>query len=273
MSPTSLGKLKLKNPLMLASGTFGLGDKYPEHYGAAGALVAKTVTEKPRHGNPPPRLVETASGIINFVGLENQGIDRYVELVRDLKPATVFIASVFAEKPAELLRVMEKLEPLRAISGYELNLSCPNIKHRSVLPAVDGAWVKRMVKAARAATRRWLCCKLPPYSSIEMAEPVEQAGADAMCVCNTYPAIAFNPRGQRIQGGLSGPAIRPLTMYNVHHVASRVRIPVIASGGVRSGRDVADYLAVGAKAVQIGSINFVHPDAVKRILKEWQALS
>lgn len=266
----ALGKLRLENPLMIASGTYGIGDKHPEHYGVAGAFVAKTVTLSPRHGNPPPRLVETASGIVNYVGLENPGVERYAEIVGSLKCPTIFIASVYAVTPAELLQLLERLEPLRIIAGYELNLSCPNVKHRSVLPSIDRSWVKSMVRAARRATRHWLSCKLPPYSSIDGAAVCEAEGADAMCVSNTYPAVAFTPRGERVHGGLAGPAIKPLMLYNVYHVAQRVRIPVIASGGVTCGRDVAECLAVGARAVQLGSINFIHPDAPRRILREWR---
>lgn len=262
----------LKNPLVYASGTFGLGDKLPDIYQHAGAFVSKTVTPEPRAGNPPPRIVETPSGIVNYVGLQNPGIDGYVEMLRGLSFPTVFLSSVYAVNIDDVTMMLEKLESVPGIEGYELNLSCPNVKTRSVLPSVDPKMVEDIVATAREATDKWICAKLPPYSCIEVASIAEDQGADAVCVSNTYPSIAFNPAGTKIMGGLSGPCIKPMTLYNVHQVSQRVSIPVVASGGVCNGRDVKEFLSVGATAVQLGSINFIEPQAVLRILEEWRQL-
>src|SRR3989338_6393230 len=267
-----LGKLVLKNPLISASGTFGLGDKHQSLYRHAGAFICKTITARPRPGHPPPRLVETPSGTVNFVGLENPGVDRFLESVRGVRFPTAFIASVYAERPAEMTALLEKMESSRKISGYELNLSCPNVRQRRVMPSVDLRFVRDMVRAARRSSRKWMCAKLPPYSCVEAAVVCEEHGADAVTVCNTYPAIAFTPGGLRLQGGLAGPAVKPMSLYNVFYTSDRVRIPVIASGGVRSGRDVQEFLSLGAKAVQVGSIQYVYPDAIRRILHEWRSL-
>lgn len=268
MDPVDLGGLTLKNPLVMASGTFGLGDKLPEIYGRAGAFVCKTVTPKARAGNPPQRLVETPSGIVNFVGLQNPGIDELVDRLAALDFPTVFIASVHAVEVEDVAMMIGKLESVPAIAGYEVNLSCPNVAHKSVLPSLDLDQVAALVQAARQATSKWICAKLPPYSCIDAAPICEEAGAQALCISNTFPAIAYNPRGDRITGGLSGPAIKPMVLYNVFHCARKVTIPIIASGGVQRARDVKEYLDVGARAVQVGSVSFVFPDAVIRILEE-----
>lgn len=268
-----LGRLSLRNPLMMASGTFGLGDRLPEIYRIAGAFVSKTVTPAPRAGNPPPRIVEVAAGLVNYVGLQNPGIDAFIAMIAELDIPTSLVVSVHATNVDDVELMLGKLEALEGVAGYELNLSCPNVKTQQLLPAIDDELVDTIVSRARAATERWLCAKLPPYSCIAAGPIAERAGADALCLCNTYPAMAFTPSGKRMSGGFAGPAIKPMTLYNVFHTAQRVDIPVIASGGIRTGKDVAEYLAVGAKAVQIGSASFVEPDAVRRILEEWEALS
>jgi dihydroorotate dehydrogenase (NAD+) catalytic subunit len=264
--------LTVKNPLFMASGTFGLGDKLPDYYKVAGAFVAKTVTSELRAGNPPPRLVETPSGIINFVGLQNPGIDGYMKLISSLTFPTTFISSVHATSEDDVRLMIERIETIGDVAGYELNLSCPNVAHDSVLPSVDPKMVERIVKAARSMTDKWICAKLPPYTCIEVAPICEDHGADAVCVSNTFPAVAFNPQGKKIQGGLSGPAVKPMALYNVYQTAKKVKIPIIASGGARTGKCVQEFLDLGAKAVQIGSVNFVEPGAVSRILNEWEEL-
>jgi dihydroorotate dehydrogenase (NAD+) catalytic subunit len=267
-----LGGLILDNPVMMASGTFGLGDRWPEHYAAAGAFVSKTVTRAPRVGNPPCRIVETPSGLVNSVGLQNPGIEAYVELVASLRPPTVFVSSVYAADPDDLCEMIERLEALDVVAGYELNFSCPNVKQRRVMPSLDEQLVDSLMRAARGCSDRWMCAKLPPYTCIDLGPLCEAGGANALCVSNTYPGIAFDPHGARLQGGLCGPAVKPMTAYNVHHTAARVEIPIIASGGVTTGSDVRDLLSVGARAVQLGSVNFVDPGAAARVLREWRAL-
>lgn len=265
-----LNGLKIKNPFIAASGTFGLGDRFPEYYGEAGAFVSKTVTLKSRSGNPPPRIVETPSGIVNSVGLENPGIDRFLDILKSLEFPTCFIASVNAVEGKEVRTLIEKLESEPRLSGYELNLSCPNIARKEVLPAVDLRRVGRIVAAVRTITKRWVCAKLPPYSCITAGPVCEENGCNALCVSNTYPSIAYTPNGKRVRGGLSGPAIKPMVLYNVSMTASRTNIPVIASGGVMTGRDAWEMMNEGATAVQIGTAQFVYPDAIVRIMKEWK---
>jgi dihydroorotate dehydrogenase (NAD+) catalytic subunit len=264
--------LTVKNPIFMASGTFGLGDKLPDYYKVAGAFVAKTVTPQARPGNPPPRLVETPSGIINYVGLQNPGIDGYIDLISSIEFPTSFISSVHAVNCDDVIMMIKRIEEIDRVAGYELNLSCPNVAHNSVLPSVDPSLVENIVKTARALTDKWICAKLPPYTCIEVASICQDHGADAVCVSNTFPAIAFTPHGHQLQGGLSGPAVKPMALYNVYQTAKKVTIPIIASGGARTGKCVQEFLSVGAKAVQIGSVNFVEPGAVSRILKEWKEL-
>jgi len=272
MTGIDLNGLRIDNPLIVASGTFGHGDKHPELAAHAGAFVSKTVTLEPRRGNPPSRIVETPSGIVNYVGLQNPGIAAFATKLEGMSFPTTFIVSVNAVELESMVAMLDRLEGVSGIAGYELNLSCPNIKTRSVLPFVDIEVVAGLIRAARERTERWLCAKLPPYAGIQAGPVCEEAGANALCVSNTYPSVAYSPRGERIQGGLSGPAIKPMVLYNVHHTAKRVSIPVISSGGVCCGRDVEEMLQEGAKAVQIGSIQFIYPDAVERILGEWRGL-
>ncbi|MEW5692883.1 MAG: HisA/HisF-related TIM barrel protein [Candidatus Hydrogenedentota bacterium] len=262
----NLGKLKLKNPLVIASGTFGLGDEYKEYYSLAGMFVSKTITLKPRKGNPAPRIIETASGIVNSVGLENPGVVKFLEIIAKTEFPTIFLVSLYAEDCKEMRTLINYLKNSKKISGYELNISCPNIKHKNILPFVNKNYIKKILKTLRENTDSFISVKLPPYLCLEYVSICEDYGADAVSITNTYPAmVSINEK--IIRGGLSGPCIKPLGLYNVYNVVLKTRLPVIASGGVTKAEDVIEYLRAGAKAVQIGSINFIYPDAVKRILK------
>ena len=269
----TLAGLRFRNPVLSASGTYGHGleMRHMSDPARLGGLVSKSVSLRPRAGNPAPRIRETEAGFLNSIGLENRGVEHYLEHVlpevagADTNVVTNIVGEDSAEEYAELARILDE-QP--AVAALEVNLSCPNVAHKSVLPSLDHERVAALVSAARAATSKWICAKLPPYSCIDAAPICEEAGAQALCISNTFPAIAYTPGGDRITGGLSGPAIKPMVLYNVFHCARRVSIPIVASGGVQRARDVREFLDVGARAVQVGSVSFVFPDAVIRILDE-----
>jgi len=262
-----LNGLTLDNPLIMASGTFGLGDKHRDIYSHAGAFISKTTTYEPREGNPPVRIVETPSGIVNRVGLENPGFQEFYQFLQQIEFPTTFIVSVDARDPERLEQMIAHIDRDDRIAGFEINLSCPNIEQNQVMPSFDEAILRDLLRSARSTTDRWICAKVPPYSSIEMGPICEEYEMDALCVSNTYPSVAFGPEDEPIQGGLSGPAVKPMTQYNVVHTEKRVSIPVIASGGINTVDDVFEYFRLGAEAVQLGSVNFVRPNAVKQFKK------
>lgn len=270
-----IGGLSLKNPVMAASGTFG------EEYGELadvkklGAIVAKTITLKARMGNPPPRVCETSSGMLNSIGLENRGADDFI--AKKLPALRLFgvpvIASIAGEDEGELAELAGRLKMADAL---EVNLSCPNVKHgsRVGLIAQDAHAVHSIIKAVRKATRLTVIAKLTPNVTdiAEIARAAESAGADAVLVANTFFGMAVDvdsgrPRLGNICGGLSGPAIKPIALKMVWDTARRVRIPVIGCGGIMDYKDALEFILCGASAIQVGTANFVAPDAAADIVK------
>jgi len=274
-----LGFLKLKNPVLTAGGTFGYGLEFAPYLNLEklGGFIVKGLYYGPRGGNPPPRLVETPSGLINAIGLQGIGVEAFVAKVlpklRDLD--TAVIVNVCGEIEEEYIRVVEFLNGHAGIAAFELNISCPNVRHGGACPALDPGTTFRLVKAVKQASRLPIITKLSPNvtSVAEIAAAAEEAGTDAVSLVNTFLAMAIDvetcrPKLANVFGGLSGPAIKPIALRMVYQVASRVKVPVIGVGGISSGADALEFLLAGARAVEVGTANFVDPDASIRIIRE-----
>ena len=275
---TSVGSLRLRNPIIPACGTFGYGIEFAHlvNLNALGALVVKGLSREPIEGAPAPRVVETASGMLNAVGLQNIGVRAFVaeKLPVLRKFDTPVIANVFGYTLEDYVEVIRILEDADGLAGYELNISCPNVKKGGMQFGCDPCVVSDVVGAARqAAAKRPLWVKLSPLvTDIGLiARSAAEAGADALTVANTYPAMAIDFRTGKsrlgnLTGGLSGPAIKPITLRLVWEVRKAVNIPVIGLGGVERVDDVLDYLSVGASAVQVGTANFADPTITQRLV-------
>jgi dihydroorotate dehydrogenase (NAD+) catalytic subunit len=273
-----IGALRLRNPILAASGTFGYGLEFAHlvDLNRLGGFVTKGLSREPIEGAPAPRLCETPSGMLNAVGLQNVGVRAFVaEKLPVLRSFdTAVIANVFGYALEDYVEVIRVLEDAEGVAAYELNISCPNVKKGGMQFGGDPGMVAEVVGAARkAAARRPLWVKLSPLvTDIGLiARAAEGAGADALTVANTYPAMAvdFRTRKSRLgslTGGLSGPAIKPITLRLVWEVRKAVRIPIIGLGGIETVEDVLEYLAVGASAVQVGTASFADPRASERLV-------
>ena len=264
-----IGRLKLVNPVMAASGTFGCGEEYGKFFdiNKLGAIVTKTITLKARAGNPPPRIVETASGMLNSIGLENKGVNDFLKekapFLKKLK--TKVVVSIAGETERELKELAERVSASGAADAIELNLSCPNIKGRGII-AQDARAVAALTKAAKRAAKLPLMAKLSPNVTDirEIAKAAEGAGADAVCLVNTFPAMAVDINQRRpilgnTTGGLSGPAIKPIALKMVWDAHSAVKIPIVGIGGIMTAEDAIEFILCGATAIQVGTANFVNP--------------
>jgi len=273
-----VGTVRFANPIIAASGTFGYGLEFAHlvDLNRLGGTVTKGLSLHPIEGAPAPRLCETPSGMLNAVGLENVGVDAFVKEKLPLlrKYNTHLIANVFGYCLEEYVQVIERLEDAEGLSAYELNISCPNVKKGGMQFGSDPALVEEVVREAKkAAAKRPLWVKLMPLvTDIGLiGKAAELAGADALTVANTFPAMAIESRFQRsrlgnLTGGLSGPAIKPITLRLVWKVSRAVRIPVLGLGGVENVADVLDYVSVGATAVQVGTASFSDPKASEEIV-------
>lgn len=276
-----LGFIRLKNPVIAASGTFGYGLEYEPFIdlNQLGGFVVKGLYFSPREGNPPPRLIETASGLLNAIGLQGMGVKRFSEeiLPRLRKYQTALIVNVCGEDEEEYAAVVEYLEKQEGIAAYELNISCPNVKKGGTCPALDPEATQAIVKMVKRISSRPLVTKLSPNAAdiVSVALSAQEAGSDALSLVNTFLALAVDvetgkPELANIFGGLSGPAIKPLALRMVFQVCGRVKIPVIGMGGIQSGRDALEYLLVGARAVEVGTANLTDPEATVRIIREME---
>ncbi len=276
---TDLGFLKLRNPVLTASGTFGYGLEFEPYLDLSrlGGIVVKGLYYGPREGNPPPRLVETASGLINAIGLQGVGVEAFAAKVLPQlhRIDTAVIVNVCGADDDEYAAVVEFLDRHEGIAAYELNISCPNVKKDGACPALRPQTTYDLVKRIKAASRRPVITKLSPNvtSIVEIAQAAEEAGTDALALINTLLAMAVDletrrPKLANVYGGLSGPAIKPVALRMVHQVASRVRVPVIGLGGIMSGADALEFLVAGAAAVEVGTASFVDPDAAARVVDE-----
>jgi dihydroorotate dehydrogenase (NAD+) catalytic subunit len=274
----NVGTLRLSNPILAASGTFGYGVEFAHlvDLNRLGGIVVKGLSIEPMAGAPEPRLCETPSGMLNAVGLQNIGVRAFVAeklpALRQYRSAVV--ANVFGCTVEEYVAVIRVLEAAEGLVAYELNVSCPNTAHGGIQFGSDPQLVFEVVSAARQAARRPLWVKLSPnVTDITVtARAAQDAGADALTVANTYQAMSIDPRTRksrlcRATGGLSGPAIKPITLRLVYEATRAVKIPVIGLGGIEKGDDVMEYLIAGASAVQVGTANFARPSACLDILK------
>ncbi|OAG28513.1 dihydroorotate dehydrogenase [Thermodesulfatator autotrophicus] len=269
--------LTFKNPVLLASGTWGFGEKLKNYLdlSSLGGLVTKGISLKPREGNPPPRIAETPCGLINAIGLENPGVEIFKKHVLPpiLAWKTHVLVNIFGETIDEFLAVAEALKD-EPISGLELNVSCPNVAKGGLAFGHDPATVKALVEELRKTYPGFLVVKLPPVGPVlEVARTVLEAGADALTVANTYPALAVDLTNRRLAlgrgtGGLSGPAIKPLTLKLVYDLYRELKAPIFGCGGITSGRDVLEYIFCGAKAVQVGTATLLDPENPGKILAE-----
>jgi dihydroorotate dehydrogenase (NAD+) catalytic subunit len=272
-----IGALRLRNPILAASGTFGYGLEFAHLVDLTriGGFVTKGLSREPIEGAPAPRLCETPSGMLNAVGLQNVGVRAFVgeKLPVLRKFDTAVIANVFGYTLEDYVEVVRILEDAEGLAGYELNISCPNVKKGGMQFGSDPTLVAEVVGAARrAAAKRPLWVKLSPLvTDIGLiARSAVDAGADALTVANTYPAMAVDSRTGKsrlgnLTGGLSGPAIKPITLRLVWEATKAVKTPIIGLGGVETVEDVLDYVAVGATAVQVGTASFADPKASERL--------
>lgn len=271
--------IHLQNPVLAASGTFGYGIEFESvaDLNAIGGIVVKGLSREPMAGNPPPRLWETELGMINSVGLQNIGARAFVSEklpgLRRFKPA--ILANVFGYAPEDYVEVIRILEDAEGLSGYELNVSCPNTKHGGIFFSSDPGLLHSLVSLVRTIAKRPLIVKLSPnVTRIDtLAKAAEEAGADAVSLVNTFVSLAIDPHTRRPRlgaafGGLSGPAIKPIAVRMVYETWKAVRIPVIGMGGIRSGEDAAEFMIAGATAVEVGTANFADPAAPGRVARE-----
>jgi dihydroorotate dehydrogenase (NAD+) catalytic subunit len=273
-----LGRLELANPILVASGTFGYAREIQAFvdFPRLGGIIPKTVTPLPRAGNPPPRTVETASGLLNSIGLDNDGLDAFIagHLESLLGLGTAVIANIAGRNVEEFAAMAARLDAYRELAALELNISCPNVSH-GVDYGIDPRRAAEVVTAVRSACSLPVVAKLTPNvtSVVEIAAAVHEAGADAVTLINTLQGMAIDWRRRRPVlganfGGLSGPAIKPVALRMVCQVARAVDIPIIAAGGIASLEDVLEFLVAGASAVQIGTANFYNPSLAGRLPDE-----
>lgn len=281
----ALGTLRLRNPITTASGTFASGREFSDFVdiGRLGAVVTKGVSLEAWHGNASPRIAETASGMLNSIGLQNPGVEKFIERdlawLRENAPDTPVIVNVSGHSVAEYTSVVERLEREEGVSAYELNISCPNVDAGGLAFGTSCAAAAEVVDACRPVTDRPLIVKLSPNVTdiAEIARAVEAAGADAISAINTLLGMAVDverrrPKLARVVGGLSGPAVKPVALRAVWQIANAVSLPVVGMGGVASAVDAVEFMMAGATAVAVGTANFVDPTTTMRVLDglvEW----
>ena len=275
-----LGKVELRNPIVTASGTFASGREFADFVDLErlGAIVTKGVSSEPWPGNASPRIAETASGMLNSIGLQNPGVEVFAS--RDLvwlaehAAKTPVIVNVSGHSVEEYVRVIERLEREPRVDAYEVNISCPNVDAGGMAFGTDCASAASVARACRAATERTLIVKLSPNVTdiTEIARSVEAEGADAVSLINTLLGMAIDaekrrPQLARVVGGLSGPAIKPVALRMVWQVANTVSVPIVGMGGVANATDAVEFLLAGATAVVVGTANFVDPTSTVRIVE------
>jgi len=273
-----LGKITFHNPVFAASGTFGYGLDNPSlvDVNNLGAVVTKSVTLHPRAGNPPPRIVETPGGMLNSIGLANIGIKKFMQemLPRYESYKTKFILNIAGSSMDEYVKVMKSIESVSSdIAGYEINISCPNVKKGGMEFGVSSAMTRNLTEKLRKLTEKLLIMKLSPnVAQISLiAQAAEEGGADAVSAINTVVGMSINPQSFKSDiyttfGGLSGPAIKPIGLAAVYKIYNTIKIPIIGMGGIVSSEDALEYFLAGSRAVQIGTANFRNPDAGVQIV-------
>ncbi len=273
-----LGPLRLKNPVMVASGTFGYGQEYEDFIdlNRLGAIVVKGISLLPKAGNPPPRLVETPAGLINAIGLENVGVDAFIaEKMPYLRMKdTLVVVNVFGNTLEEYAALAARLDGVPGIAALEINISCPNVKHGGMVFGTDPRMAASVVQAVRRATSLPLITKLTPNVTriADIARAAVDAGSDMLSCINTVAAMAVDvfsrrPKLANLIGGLSGPAVKPVALRCTYEVLQAVTCPVIGIGGIASATDALEFLLLGARAVQVGTANFVDPTVTRQIVE------
>lgn len=274
----TIGSLTLQNPVMTASGTFGYGEEYAHFFDLSrlGAIVVKGISLAPRVGNRPPRIMETASGMLNAVGLQNVGVKAFIEeklpFLRNV--GIPVIANIFGATVDEYVRVAQELCEAGGVSALEVNISCPNVKHGGLAFGADPRSAAEVTAAVKGASSLPVMVKLTPnVTDIRViASAVEDAGADALSLINTLLGMSIDIAGKRpalrnVTGGLSGPAIKPVALRMVWQAVRSVSIPVVGLGGIATARDALEFFMVGARAVQVGTANFINPRATLEIIE------
>ena len=275
--------LKLRNPVMTASGTFGYGEEFAPYLNLErlGGFVTKGLSLNPRLGNPMPRLVETPSGMLNAIGLQNVGLEAFIaKKVPYLRTVnTPALVNFFGGTIADYAIIAEKLNDIPEVAGLEMNISCPNVKEGGIVFGTDPSCAASVVKACRAVTSKHLMVKLSPNVTdiSAMAKTCEDEGADSLSLINTITGMAIDVKKRRpilanITGGLSGPAVKPIALRMVWQVAKAVKIPVIGMGGIMNAQDALEFILAGATAIQVGTASFVTPGIAETIvddLEKW----
>jgi dihydroorotate dehydrogenase (NAD+) catalytic subunit len=278
----NIGKLHFKNPVITASGTFGYGVEFEDFFDVSrlGGIILKGTTLEPREGNPYPRMAETASGMLNSVGLQNKGIDYFEKVIYPRVSAynTNIIANINGSCIEEYVALAERIDKLDRVHAVELNISCPNVKMGGMAFGTDPGSTRAVTKAVRAAYSKTLIVKLSPNVTDiqEFARIAEEEGADSVSLINTLLGMAINVKGMKpalstITGGLSGPAVKPVALRMVWQVANCVKIPVIGIGGIMNTEDALEFIMAGASAIQIGTASFIDPMASVKILEGIEA--
>ena len=279
----NIGALSLKNPVMTASGTFGYGVEFEDFIdlGGLGGIIVKGTTLKPREGNDYPRMAETASGMLNCVGLQNKGVDYFCEhiypQIKDID--TNMIVNVSGSSPEDYAECAARIDALEKIPAIELNISCPNVKDGGMAFGVTCAGASSVVKAVRQAYHKTLIVKLSPNVTdiSEIARAVEAEGADSVSLINTLMGMAIDIEHRKKvlsigTGGLSGPAVKPVALRMVYQVAKAVKIPVVGLGGISTAKDAIEFLMAGATAIEIGTANFLDPAVTIKVrdgINDW----
>jgi len=266
----NIGNLVLKNPIMTASGTFGYGEEFAPFVDLVtlGGIVVKGISLEPRPGNPTPRIVETEGGMLNAIGLQNVGVDKFIQnkipMLKQLN--TTVLVNILGDSVEDYAEIARRIDPYDDIQGIEVNISCPNVKKGGVAFGTDPQMAARVTRAVKDNTSKPVMIKLSPNVTdiTTMARAVEEAGADSISLINTLIGMAIDVQTRRpmlanVIGGLSGPAIKPVALRMVYQVARAVKIPVIGIGGITTLDDVLEFLIAGATAVQIGTANFINP--------------
>jgi dihydroorotate dehydrogenase (NAD+) catalytic subunit len=273
-----IGSITLKNPVIVASGTFGFGEEFEDFFDLSclGAIITKGISLRPMGGNPPPRIFETEGGMINSIGLQNPG---FQDFIKDKLPyykriKSHLIINFFGNTLKEYMELAKRFDGIPEISGLEVNISCPNIRKGGILFGSNPQMAYHLVQKVRKSTKLTLIVKLSPNVTdiALMAKSVEEAGADAVSLVNTFKAMAVNiysrkPELGNVVGGLSGPAIKPIALRMVWEASQAVKIPVIGMGGIVNAEDAIEFILVGASAVQIGSANLVNPRTAVEVIE------
>lgn len=276
-----LAGIKMRNPVMTASGTFGYGAEFGEYMNleSIGAMISKGLSLKPKAGNPTPRIVETPGGMLNAIGLQNVGIDAFIsqKLPYLSKVATPVIVNLYGNTLEEYGEVASRLDSLDGVAGIEVNISCPNVKQGGIVFGTDPQAAQEVVRLVRRSTSKPLIVKLSPNVTdvVLMAKACADAGADALSLINTLTGMAIDLDRRRpilanITGGLSGPAIKPVALRMVWQVARNVKLPIIGIGGIMNARDALEFILAGATAVQVGTASFLDPSAAQTIAQDME---